>query len=132
MRRHRPRGLTMAIALVLLLLVSAALIAVTQLVSDDARHTLDERRGAQLRALLLAGRDHAVAELNATQHVQDGAVAIPTTIGDAGLSIESKVDAQRCILTVRAELDSKKLNGQFDLVSSNGRWSASAAELDVP
>jgi hypothetical protein len=126
------RGLTMAIALMLLMIVAAALVAVAQLINDDAGRTLDERRGAQLRALLLAGRDYAASELAATGRVANTAIPLPAELGDAVLSLESMTDPSRCVLTVKARFDDRRLNGRFEFAASDGVWKVEHAELDVP
>ena len=126
------RGLTMAIALTLLVIVAAALVAVAQLVRDDAGRTLDERRDAQLRALLLAGRDVAASQLAATGQVSDVVISLPTDLGDAALSVEAAADASRPSIIVRARLDDRRLNSRFAFAASDGVWKVEHAELDVP
>lgn len=126
------RGLTMAIALMLLVIVAAALVAVAQLVNDDAGRTLDERRGAQLRALLLAGRDYASSELAATGRIANAMIPLPAELGDAALSMESNADVARPVTIVKARLDDRRLNGRFEFAASDGVWKVEHAELDVP
>lgn len=103
----------MAVALTLLVLVAAALITAAQLVRDDAGRTLEERRGAQLRALLLAGRDLAVAELQAGRDFRNNDIALPAALEGAKLTIDARRIGDAIIIDVSANVDGQTSGSQF-------------------
>ena len=124
-------GMTMMLAVTLLVMVAAALVALTQLVRDDAGRTLDERRGAQLRALLLAGQIYAAAELTAGRECRNANVPLPPELGEASLVVDSEPSADESSVAVIARLNGTTMTACFRLAPEDGgAWVVRDASLN--
>ena len=133
----RPRpGFAMLMAIGLLAFVGAALLAITTLVSTDARRTSAVRQDAQLRQLLLAGtaavqeRSRSWGESLARQEFD---LPLPPAQSEEPAKVHIIVTqhGQTVIAEITARGVGRQARQQAQFHRKNGTWQLTAAAFDA-
>jgi hypothetical protein len=92
-RGKTDRGIVMIIALMILSLVGAALLVLTEATSDDGLRTFDHMRQAQLEQMLLAGTTDAAARLGSDVLAAGASweIELPPALSERGGRLEARV-----------------------------------------
>jgi hypothetical protein len=125
--RHQRRGFAAITALFLVTLVGAALLALTSLMTTDARRATRAATDAQLRQLLHAGAVAAVARLREPGELPEWSdVALPRELSSAGAAVRisrAVTAPNEFRLLVHAQLDHDgSAAQQFILVRDGESW----------
>ena len=122
-RRRRPRAFAVIFALFLIALVGAALLALTSLMTNDARRSTRGAVDAQVRQLLHAGAVAAVERLRSGNELAaDGFdVALPRELNGppARLHVSRGLDGRAVI---DARLGDQTARQQVELFQDGGVW----------
>ena len=122
-RGQRPRAFAVIFALFLIALVGAALLALTSLMTSDARRSTRGAVDAQLRQLLHAGAVAAVERMRSANELPaDGFdVALPDELGGppAGVHVSRGPDGRA---NIDARLGDQTARQQVELLQDGGVW----------
>jgi hypothetical protein len=135
MKRTSPkrRGFALTTAILMIGFVAAATLAVTMLVSADARRTLGSAEEAQLRQLLTAGALDAQARLLTNPSASSWALALPTELSDVATVnvtlLAPSDDASVRDAQVRATLGARHFSQTIRFRQGTGKWTAVEAHL---
>jgi len=122
-RGQRPRAFAVIFALFLIALVGAALLALTSLMTTDARRSTRAATDAQLCQLLHAGAVAAVERVGSAKEIPEPGfdVALPRDLGGALAEIHvSRGPAGQAIIDAR--LGDQTARQQVELVRDGGVW----------
>jgi hypothetical protein len=137
MRRHAHtrRGFATFTAVLMVGLVGMALAMTASLFAQEARRTAQQRTGAQLRQLLLAGGAWAQDRLagDPVSRTEDLAPTLPGGLADLGAWLTIRLRpgdaADRCVATVVVGYDRRVAEQRIVLAREAGVWRIVAAQV---
>ena len=125
----RPRAFALTIALLLLGVVAAAIVALTALLSIDAKTTTRDAQAAQLRQLLVAGAADLKSKVDRGEDLKEQwTVQAPSELG-AQVRVEVKRTDQAMQVMVTATRGEHTLRQEIRLQRDANQWRIVAAEL---
>jgi hypothetical protein len=127
--RHR-RGFATTIALLMLGVVAAAIVALTALLSMDAKSTTREAEAAQLRQLLVVGAADVKAKINRGNELpEQWTIDAPRELGgQVHIELKRSGDAIQAVSAARTA--TCRGSQTIHLRRSGDRWEVAAVELD--
>jgi type II secretory pathway component PulK len=129
------RGFVFFMAILMIVLVATAMLAMSGVVSVDARRTLNRSMQAQLDQLLLAGAEDAILRLNSDPQIASGSsweIQLPPDLaGSATLrtAVVSLDPSNGATLSIRATLPDRASEQTLHLQSTSGAWHLISADL---
>ena len=128
-RATLPRGMAVITVVIMLVLVSAAVTAMTLLFATEARRTHEATAGAQLRQLLLAAEPAALDELQRHDSAARD-VTIPTPVASATLTLHiTPAGGDQAQVHVLAKSTRDQRAQTLTFTRTTGRWQLHSAEL---
>lgn len=130
----RRRAFAVIFALFLLALVGAALLALTSLMTTDARRSTRAATDAQVRQLLHAGAVAAAQRLRGDGTIPPAfaEVTLPPSLGGnaARLTLVAVAKADGAVVTVEARIDDRAARQRVLFRSSERGWNVAEVESE--
>jgi|GEM_PF-2687457 len=130
--KSNRRGFVLMMAVVLVGLIGLGIAGIAQVCRIDMVRTRARAQDAQLRELLLAGADVAIARL-ANGSAVDGMITLPDDLTAQGAKIvlhaQAAAGADAKEVTIEASFSMHQLSQDLHFVRSQGAWQLNSAEL---